>query len=346
MHGRVDRRHEQRGRNALARDVRHEEREPPAGEGKEVEVVAADLARRPVPSRELEARNARKVSGKDLALNRRGHLELAFDALLLDRIAVEAGRLDRRGGLVGEERQQARVGRREVEHAAVARLLVRDGEHAQPPVRHRDRDREVFLTRAVAHAVRRRVADAVVDEAALRQLPGETGPRQEELAADAALEQDFVLVEQHERALARVGQRDRAEEDLVGERREVELPAEREAEVVERLELQQPRLELELGVPDLTRQAMRRDEGAEEKAEQGGLLRGLLRGRVEDAQEPVGLALGAERHPQLALADEDALRAGARGSRPARRRPRASRRCAPRRRARAGTAWLPARRWR
>ena len=66
-------------------------------------------------------------------------------ALLLDGVLVQARRLDRRGRLVGEEREQARVRRREVEHAADPRFLVGDGEDAEPPARHRDRDGEALL---------------------------------------------------------------------------------------------------------------------------------------------------------------------------------------------------------
>ena len=66
--------------------------------------------------------------------------------------------------------------------------------------------------------------------------------RGKQLAAEAPLVEDpAAVVEEDERSLAGVRQRDRPEEDLVRERREIELPAEREAEVVERLELEQAR---------------------------------------------------------------------------------------------------------
>jgi hypothetical protein len=171
VHGGVDRRHEERRRNALARDVGHEEREPSAGEREEVEVVAADLAGRDVARGDVEPRDTREVAGQDLPLDRRGELELPLDALFLKGLLVQTRRFDRGRRLVGEERQQARVGRREVQHAAVPRFLVRDRQDPEPPAGDRDLDREHLLARERGG---RRVArgGGVVDQPAVGQLPG------------------------------------------------------------------------------------------------------------------------------------------------------------------------------
>src|SRR5262249_31631921 len=143
----------------------------------------------------------------------------------------------------------------------------------------------------------------VVDQAALGQLPRRGVPRGEDLRADAALEQDRAgLLEQDEGAAAGVGQGDRAEEDLVRERGEIQLSAERQPEIVERLQLEKPRLELELGVADLPRQAVRAHERPEEKREQRAALERLLARDPEQAQETVDLALRRERNPEVPLA--------------------------------------------
>ena len=92
--------------------------------------------------------------------------------------------------------------------------------------------------------------------------------RGEDLAPDVALESTRPTPREHERALAGVGQRDRTEQDLVGQGAQVELPSERQPQVVERLELEQPRLQLELRVADLAREVVRGHDRAEQKPEQ------------------------------------------------------------------------------
>ena len=144
-----------------------------------------------------------------------------------------------------------------------------------------------------------------MNQAALGQLPARRVARVQDLRADAALEEHGArFLEQHERPAAGVGQRDRSKEDLVGERGEVELPAQRESQIVERLELEQARLQLELRVADEARETVGSHQGPEEKSEHRTVLEGLLARDAEEPQEPVDLPFRGERHPEVALAHE------------------------------------------
>ena len=304
VHGRVDRGHEQGRGHAFPGHVGHQESQAPPREGEEVVVIPSDMARRKVRGGQLQSRDFRQRTREDFPLDRGRELELPLDALLFDRLAVQARRLDRGGRLIGEEREQASVRGREVEHPAVARLLVRDREEAQPPALHRDRDGEALLTRRQTRAGGRNARGGVVDDRVpLGQRPGRELARRQQLAPQAPLEEDLpALVEKHQRALARVRQRDRAEEHLIGERREVELPGKREAEVVEGFELEQSGPDLEIRLLDQPRQAMRRDLAAEDEREERSDLVHLFGGDSFQGEMAVHLSFRGERDPEGSLA--------------------------------------------
>ena len=305
MDGGVHGRHEERCRHSFAGNVGDEEGHTAARQREDVVVIAADVARRNVRGRELHASHGGQRPRENLALNRGGELELPFDPLLLDRVAVQPGGLDRRGGLVGEERQQPGVGRREVEDASVARLLVRDRQKPEAPAGHGDRDREALLASGQALPRRRHRGGGVVDDGfSVGDPPGCKPVAGENLPPEVALVEDLAaVVEEDERALAGVRQRDRPEEDLVRERGEVELAAEGEAEVVERLELEQPRPHLELRPLDLPREAVRGELGAERDAEERRHVGGALPLDPGEAELAVDLALRCQGDPER-LPDE------------------------------------------
>ena len=165
-------RYQERGRNALSGNVRDEKCHAASRQRQDVVVVAPHLAGREIRGGELHAGDCRQRARKDLALDRRRELQLALDALLLDRLAVEACRLDRGGRLVGEKRKQTRVRGREVENSPVARLLVADGRHSNAAARHRDGNDQALLARGQPQAGRRYSRRRVVDDGlALRQRP-------------------------------------------------------------------------------------------------------------------------------------------------------------------------------
>ena len=217
-----------------------------------------------------------------------------------------------RGGLVGEERQQARVGRREVEDAAVARLLVGHGEDADPAARRGDRDREALLAGREAQSRRRGRRRRVVDDGPVGgQVPARHVGRREDLAADVPGQKDAAaLGQQDEASLARVRQRDRPEEHLVGEGREIELPGERQAEIVERLELEQTRPDLEVGFLDEPREPVRPDVRAEERRQDLRELDPFVELHAVEPEHAVQLPFRLETHPERAARKPARRRAG------------------------------------
>src|SRR5262249_43310688 len=260
--------------------------------------------RREARGREPDALDLGERARKDLALDGGGQLQLPLDALLLDGRAVQPGRLDRRRGLVGEEGQQPRVGGREIEDAAVAGFLVGDGEDAQPASADRDRHREALDAGSQPNSGSRdRGGRVVEDRIAFGKLPRREEIRRQELLAEASLEEQApVLVEEGERPLPRVGQRDRAEQHFVRERRDLELAAERQAEVVERLELDQARTDLEVRLLDLAAVAVRAEKPAETDSQERRDLGRLSRGDAFEGELAVDLSLGGQRHEEQPLA--------------------------------------------
>src|SRR4029077_16233789 len=122
------------------------------------------------------------------------------------------------------------------------------------------------------------------DRLPFREVPVGKFPGPEKLAAEAALEkQPAVLVEEGERSLPRVGQRDGSEENLVAQRGDVELAGEGEAEIVEGFELDQPRAHLEVRLFDQAREAVGAEHSAEHEREEGCELGGVF---GPDAVEP------------------------------------------------------------
>src|SRR6185369_10832227 len=136
----------------------------------------------------------------------------------------------------------------------------------------------------------RRVVD---DGLPFRQIPVGEFPGAQKPAAEAALEKlPAVLVEEDERALPRVGQRDGSEENLVAERGDVELPGEGQAEIVEGLELDQPRADFEVRLLDQAREAVSSEHSAEHEGEEGREVGRLFGTDAVEPEVPVDLALG------------------------------------------------------
>jgi hypothetical protein len=134
---RAEGRHDQRGRNALARHVRDDQAELPVGEGDEVEVVAADGPGRQLHRGEVVARDARGRGRQQALLHLVGHRELLLDPLLLEHLAVQQRLLDREGGGAGEELHELRVLRAEgpepvaLQVQGPEHLAVADDRHGQ-----------------------------------------------------------------------------------------------------------------------------------------------------------------------------------------------------------------------
>ena len=77
-------RHQQRGRNALARDVAHQDRDLAVREREVVEEIAAHLARRDRDAADLGEAGAKRPARQELLLDAPADLELLADPLLLD----------------------------------------------------------------------------------------------------------------------------------------------------------------------------------------------------------------------------------------------------------------------
>ena len=246
---RVQGRDQERGRHPLARDVRDHQSAARPGEAKRTVVVAADLARGTAPANRLEAARARHLRGQDVALDLGGELHLALEALLLERLPMElrVGQRDR--GLVGEQRERPMIGRGERADSGPA-LLVRDHEQADAaaaPVAF-DGDRErVFRGR---HHARRYRFDAGFVETGRRRFDRLAGA-----AADRAGEREAAfVVQQVEGAAPGVQERNRAQQDLLGQFVQVQRRSDRQPHVVDRLQRDDVVVVLELPVLQLVGQ--------------------------------------------------------------------------------------------
>ena len=85
---RLDVRHEERGADALARDVADEQRDAPVGQREVVEEIAADFPGRHRDALDLGQPEAQRRLRQHVVLNLPAELELALDPLLLDRRAL------------------------------------------------------------------------------------------------------------------------------------------------------------------------------------------------------------------------------------------------------------------
>jgi hypothetical protein len=85
---------------------------------------------RSAPTHQLEPVEARKIGWQQATLDRGRQLDLPLQPLLLERLSMKIGVLQRDGGLVGKHRQCPPVRRSERPHA-VAALFV--GDHQQSP---------------------------------------------------------------------------------------------------------------------------------------------------------------------------------------------------------------------
>ena len=229
----MQRRHQERGRHALARDVADQQRRARSPRQlEEVVVVAADLPGRPVPAAELEAGEPRSARRQDLALDLGGELHLALEPLLLQRLAVEARVLERDRRLVGEQGERARDRRRGTDPTP-RRLSL-------SPTTQQARGLAVDLD-GTAKDVARARAGCPERVAAVGEQRGElvvaAANGRARVAADGAAQPERLVLEQVERAAPRVEQRDGAQQDALRELLQVEGGGDREPDLVERLEL-------------------------------------------------------------------------------------------------------------
>jgi hypothetical protein len=245
MEAGVDRGHEERRGHALARDVGDAERRAPVRERVDVEVIAPDLLRRPVPAGHEEPRYVRERLGENGLLDGGGELDLPLHLLLLDRLAVQARVLERDRGLIREERRHALVGFGEVVDRAVAILLVGHDEHAEPASLGEDRHGEELLGRGVheeSHPLGERVA------AEHRRGKQPRGHAVEKRLAEMAYGDRAVrrAVAHDERPRARIEERDGLVKNVLGEQLEIEGARDGEPDVVQTLQLPDPVLQLEV----------------------------------------------------------------------------------------------------
>src|SRR5439155_699384 len=155
------------------------------------------VSRRNVPD-EIASRLEQPEEERQELVRGRKPLQVAVDA----RHEVD----DRRGRLVREEGEETRIARREVENPTIARLLVGDREHPEPPPGNRDRDRQAFGAVGKLNAGGRHARRVVVDHGlALRKLPRPEGVRRQQIAAHAPDERTgAALPENDESSLSRV----------------------------------------------------------------------------------------------------------------------------------------------
>ncbi len=239
MKARAEARHDDGGGHALARDVGDRERHVGVLQRKEVEIVAGELERRVVPSRDGEAPDLSRLERREELLDGPGDAELAFDLAFLLLLFVEAGALDRHAGLRRERLEEPEVfGSVRVELVALQVEKTDDLAAAE----HRGDDlRLALLSRVHVARVLRRIG---TDDA--RLVPGrpsrETFAELEEelfLAArfvpsvDLA-HQELALAVDHEDRRSVVGDELlEARQDLLENGFEIERFAERDAQFVE-----------------------------------------------------------------------------------------------------------------
>ena len=283
-------RHEQRGGDPLARHVGECHGEAAAGEREPVVVVAADDARRAGAAEDLEPRHVGELGREDLALDRRGDLDLPLDPLLLDRLAVEPRVLEGDGGLRREHGQRPQVVRLEGADRAAAALLLGDGEDADPailgPHRHGEHRDPGARGGGEPRRERRPVGGIEEERLAGGDLPNHL--RGEERSAEVAAERRAAVDrEQVEAPAPGVDEGEPPQQQLLGERLGVEVSGDGEADVVEALELPEPVAELEIGFLD--------PPGQQVAAQQAGQVAGddLDVGRLDLVGDPA--AAGAER---------------------------------------------------
>ena len=121
-----DARHEQRGGHALARDVTDEDADASIVEPEHVVEVAADGVRGSVVRDELDARHVGELLRQKALLDLLGEREVLLEPLLLERLLVELGVLQRHRGLRRERGEQVQIRLREARLAAITTPNVED----------------------------------------------------------------------------------------------------------------------------------------------------------------------------------------------------------------------------
>ena len=229
---RVQRRDQQRRRDALPRNVaQHQSPAAAAGKRKKVVIVATDVSCRAVPSGELVARNFGSPLGQNLPLDLGGELDLAFETFLFERLAMQVGILERDRRLIGQQIERAAIGRRERPYAAPA-LFVADHQNALRQAVDGDRHPEdVRRSRQNATGQARHAGEQLARLFRIR-IESRLG-----IAPENAMQVEPARLLEVERTAPGVGQRDCAYQDLLAQTLEVERRCDGETDVIERLEL-------------------------------------------------------------------------------------------------------------
>ena len=172
--------------------------------------------------------------------------------------------LERDADLTRERRQQPQIVRIECADAAVARFAIGRGQHADRFVVSFDRQRNECdaagedAIRAFLETHRRALLQDFLRQFVIEKIAAHVAERAVDLEARA--------VAKEQRRAACIRQRDRPEENLVRELVDVQRCRDRETDVVKRLELPQPVLQLEVAFAHLLRHPLIRNHGAEECA--------------------------------------------------------------------------------
>ena len=204
VHGGVHRRHEKRRRDALARDVGDEKSERALRERKDVVVVAADVARRNVRGRELDAGTSGSERGRIsrwiAAASSSSRSMRSFSIASLWRRAVSIAAA---AWLAKSERRRASVAVKSRTPPSRDSLSA-TASTPEAPARHRDRDGQALLARRQGAGPRSAPsAAALLTTASPSRQRSSAGPRAGESSPPMCREQSRpVLVEEDETPLA------------------------------------------------------------------------------------------------------------------------------------------------